>query len=178
MDQPPNLPHGGTRPKPPTELRSPVLRAFGGAIAEACVRRIYATWPDLLDRYGERGRQLTAEDNFWHLNFLDAAVSLGEPERFRRYATWLVEFFAPRGLGPRACRRGLRVPRRGAGRRGCPPEQEGHRRELIEILGRRRRGSSPDPRRPTAVRRRRRIRGFEAVRSLACEPTRPPRASS
>src|ERR1700677_1043414 len=100
MDQPLKLLHGGTRPKPPTELRSPVLRAFGEVIAKACVGRIYATWPDLLDRYGERGRQFTAEDNIWHLNFLDAAIALGDPEYFCRYATWLVEFFAPRGLGP------------------------------------------------------------------------------
>jgi hypothetical protein len=134
MDQPPNLPHGGTRPKPPTELRSPVLRAFGESIAKACVGRIYATWPDLLDRYGERGRQLTAEDNVWHLNFLDAAVALGDPEHFRRYATWLVEFFAPRGLGPEHVEGAFRFLAEGLAAADVPPEQEGQRRELIEVL--------------------------------------------
>ena len=134
MDQPPSLPHGGTRPKPPAELRSPVLRAFGVAIAEACVRRIYAAWPDLLDRHGERGRRFTAEDNFWHLNFLDAAVALGDPEHFRGYATWLVEFFAPRGLGPEHVAGAFRFLAEGLAAADVPPEQEGHRRELIEVL--------------------------------------------
>jgi hypothetical protein len=134
MDQPPNLPHGGTRPKPPTELRSPVLRDFGAAIAKACVEQIYATWPDLLDRYGERGRQFTAEDNFWHLNFLDAAVALGDPEHFRRYATWLLEFFAPRGLGPEHVAGAFQFLAEGLAAAEVPPEQEGHRQELIEVL--------------------------------------------
>ncbi len=134
MNQPPKLPHGGTRPKPPAELRSPVLKSCGEAIAKACVERIYATWPDLLDRYGERGRQFTAEDNFWHLNFLDAALALGDREHFRRYATWLVEFFGPRGLGPEHVAGAFRFLAEGLAAAQVPPEQEGQRRELIEVL--------------------------------------------
>lgn len=93
------IPHGGTRPKPPSELRSPVLREHGAAAAEASLRRIYETWPELAGRYGERGRSLTAEDNHWHLNFLDVAVEMSYPPHFERYADWLVAFLGPRGLG-------------------------------------------------------------------------------
>jgi hypothetical protein len=111
-----------------------VLRAFGAAIAKACVGQIYATWPDLLERYGERGRHLTAEDNVWHLNFLDASVALGDPEHFRRYATWLVEFFAPRGLGPEHVAGAFRFLADGLAAADVPVEHEGQRRELIEVL--------------------------------------------
>ena len=134
MDQPPTLTHGGTRPKPAAELRSPVLRAVGEAIAEACVGRTYATWPDLLDRYGERGRQFTAEDNLWHLNFLDATIALGDREHFRRYATWLVEFFAPRGLGPEHVAGAFRFLAEGLAAADVAPEQDRQRRDLIEVL--------------------------------------------
>ena len=67
--------HGGTRPRPYGLLRSPLLRAHGAALAEASFRRNYDTWPELFEQYGERGRQYTAEDNAWHLDFLDASVS-------------------------------------------------------------------------------------------------------
>ncbi len=94
-----------------------------------CARRAAFDW-----LYGERGRQLTAEDNFWHLNFLDAAVSLGDPERFRRYATWLVEFFAPRGLGPEHVAGAFGFLADGLAAAEVPPEQEEQRRVLTDIL--------------------------------------------
>lgn len=93
------IPHGGTRPKSPGELRSPVLRRCGAAAAESSYRRIYETWPEMAERYGDRGKSFTAEDNFWHLNFLDSAVHLGDPGHFDRYADWLLSFLGPRGMG-------------------------------------------------------------------------------
>ena len=118
MNQLPSREHGGTRPNPPSELRSPVLRAFGGAIAEACVSRIYATWPDLLDRYGERGREFTTEDNFWHLNFLDAAVALDDPRAFPSVCDLAGRVLRPAWTWAGACRRGLPILGRWAGGRG------------------------------------------------------------
>ncbi len=96
---PPSIPHGGTRPKPPSDLRSPVLRRHGQAASEASFTRIYQTWPELADRYGEKGRQLTAEDNLWHLSFLDASFAVGDVTHFQRYADWLLRFLSARGMG-------------------------------------------------------------------------------
>ncbi len=89
---------GGSRPKPPGELRSPVLRRYGQAAAEASSTRIYQTWPELADLYGERGRRLAAEDNYWHLSFLDASFAVGDAGHFERYADWLLRFLTARGL--------------------------------------------------------------------------------
>lgn len=134
MDPPPAPSHGGTRPKPPGELRSPVLRLVGEDVAEACVTRIYATWPELLDRYGERGRQFTAEDNHWHLNFLDAAIALRDPGHFHRYADWLVRFLGPRGLGPDHVAGAFGFLADGLAAAEIPPEHDEARRALVQLL--------------------------------------------
>ena len=134
MDQPLVFSHGGTQPKPPSELRSPVLRAHGHAVAQRSVGRIYEAWPELLERYGERGRSLTAEDNHWHLNFLDAAVALQEPARFERYADWLLAFLGPRGLGPQHVAGVFGFLAEGLADVAVAPEQETHRQALVDLL--------------------------------------------
>src|SRR5215210_6726079 len=127
------LSHGGTRPRPPEELRSPLLRAQGAAVAASCLRRIDEAWPDLAARYGERGRQLTAEDNLWHLNFLDAAVALGDDAHFERYADWLVRFLGPRGLDPHHVAGAFGFLAEALAQADCPPELQEHRRDLIRL---------------------------------------------
>ena len=56
------------------------------------------------------------------------------PEHFHRYATWLVEFFAPPGLGSEHVAGAFRFLADGPAAAEVPPEQEGHRRALTEIL--------------------------------------------
>jgi hypothetical protein len=136
MDPQRVLPHGGTRPRPTEELRSPLLRAQGAAVAAFSLRQIDEAWPDLAVRYGERGRQLTAEDNLWHLNFLDAAVALGDDAHFERYADWLVRFLGPRGLNAHHVAGAFGFLAEGLARADCPAELEEHRRALIRLLRR------------------------------------------
>ncbi len=136
MSEPTVTSHGGTRPRPLQELRSPILREHGAAIANACLTRIYQTWPDLVERYGERGRQLTAEDNHWHLNYLDATAVLNDPCHFERYAGWLVSFLGPRGLGRDHIGGVFGFLADELERITVPAEQEAHRHFLIDVLRR------------------------------------------
>src|SRR4051794_8209849 len=90
----------GERPMPPSQLGSPILRRQGRRAAAHCLRRCYETWPDLDAQYGARGRQFVAEDAFWHLEHLDAAVGAGAPAAFAEYADWLTGLLSARGVGP------------------------------------------------------------------------------
>jgi hypothetical protein len=128
------IPHGGTRPKPPEELRSPVLRRLGAEAAAASFARIEQAWPELMERYGERGRRLTAEDNLWHLNFLDAAMSLGDPSLFDRYADWLVAFLVARGLVPRHVSGAFGFLADALESAEVPEAERPHRSDLVEVL--------------------------------------------
>ena len=95
----PDIGATGTRPARPEAYASPLLRAHGEAFAEEATRRFYEAWPGLMARYGERGRQHTHEDQFWHLATLDAALAAGSPETFLAYVDWLRGFLAGRGMG-------------------------------------------------------------------------------
>jgi hypothetical protein len=128
------IPHGGTRPRPPEELRSPVLRRLGAEVAAASFARIEQAFPELAERYGERGRSLTAEDNLWHLTFLDAAFALGDPSHFDRYADWLVPFLVARGLVPRHVSGAFGFLADALEAADVPEAELRHRRELVEVL--------------------------------------------
>ncbi len=128
------IPHGGTRPKPPQELRSPVLRRHGQSAADSSFRRIEETWPELAEIYGERGRSFTAEDNLWHMNFLDAAIAVGFPDHFDRYADWLVSFLVPRGLRPEHVAGAFGFLADAIEEAEVEPQEREHRRQLVEVL--------------------------------------------
>ena len=85
-------------------------------------------------RHDERGRRFTAEDNLWHLNFLDAAVAMDNPGHFEPYADWLVLFLGPRGLTPDHVAAAFGFLADGLADAECPADQESHRRSLVNLL--------------------------------------------
>lgn len=121
-------------PRRPYQLQSSLLRRHGAAIAQECFERAYATWPELEQRFGQRGRHHTAEDNFWHLDHLDTAVSAGAPEVFTEYTDWLVGLLLARGLGRHHIAGVYDFLAQSLDRIACPPRQESHRRELVHLL--------------------------------------------
>jgi hypothetical protein len=125
---------GGERPLPPSKLRSPLLQAHGRQLAADCFRRCFETWPELDERYGARGRQHAAEDAFWHLEHLDAAVAAGSPRIFADYADWLAGLLEARGIGREQVAGAFGFLAEGIEGVDCPPNQEGHRRELVSFL--------------------------------------------
>lgn len=90
---------GGTPAPTPDSYTSSVLRGYGPAIAQALTDRFYAVWPELYERYKERGRQHTHEDQYWHLSTLDTALRLESPALWIEYVEWLRTFLSGRGMG-------------------------------------------------------------------------------
>jgi hypothetical protein len=146
----------GSHPRPPSRLHSPVLRRHARRVAADCFERIYATWPELDERYGERGRQYTAEDNFWHLDYLDEAVAAKQPEIFADYADWLTGLMLARGLVREHIAGAFGFLAEAIEQAECAPSRSEHRRELVNLLrGNQARvlGGSPlDNRNPSAER--------------------------
>jgi hypothetical protein len=103
-------------------------------VAASSFERLYATWPELDERYGERGRHHTAEDNLWHLDHLDEAVAAGDPELFAHYTDWLVGLMLPRGLMREHVAGAYGFLADALERVECPRSQESHRRELVDTL--------------------------------------------
>ena len=124
----------GERPLRPWDLNSPLLRVHGAAIAKHSFDRCYETWPELDRRYGERGRRHTAEDNFWHLEHLDAAEAAGEPAAFAAYADWLVGLLSARGMDRSHVAGAFGFLAEALESVACPPRWEDHRRSLAAIL--------------------------------------------
>lgn len=59
------------------------------ALAREITRRLYADMPELLERYGERGRAKCLQDMRYNLEHLAPAVELERPEMFGAYVRWL-----------------------------------------------------------------------------------------
>ena len=133
---PPGLPdvQGGTHPPAPETYRSPVLRAHGEAIAQQTTRLFYATWPELLARYGERGRQFSYQDNYWHLSTLDAAMRLDSPAMWSEYLQWCRTFFASRGMGDDIVCANFVFFERLVRALALPPEEEAERERILGYL--------------------------------------------
>lgn len=67
-------------PNPMTEQRD--------ALARAAVERLFASRPDLTERYGEAGRRKCVEDTGHHILYLAEAAATDSPELFRGYVAW------------------------------------------------------------------------------------------
>ncbi len=80
---------------------------LAGAITDA----LYADMPELLARHGERGRVKCRQDMHYNLEHLAPAVALDDPSLFARYAEWLRDMLASRGVGADEVRRSLEITR-------------------------------------------------------------------
>ena len=123
-----------SEPRRPYQLESPVLRRHGLAVANYCFEKCYATWPELDEQYGARGRHHTAEDNFWHLDYLDSAIAAEVPEVFLEYTDWLVGLLTARGLKREHIAGAYEFLAEALEQARCSRPQHEHRRALVDLL--------------------------------------------
>lgn len=74
------------------------IRSQRDAIAEAVTARHYARHPDLLERFGERGREKCLQDAHFHLSYLAEALSSALPSLFADYVAWAKVMLEQRGV--------------------------------------------------------------------------------
>ncbi|MFN3429647.1 MAG: hypothetical protein ACK46X_06815 [Candidatus Sericytochromatia bacterium] len=132
----PDIGAEGTAPKQPGEYQSALLNAHGAAIAAYCTRRFYELWPELLARYGERGREHTHEDQFWHLTTLDTALLLESPPLFLEYVQWLRSFLAGRGMGDDITGANFVLMKEALASVSLTPEQASERQMILGYMDR------------------------------------------
>lgn len=77
-------------------------------LARAITARLYDEMPELLEKYGERGRARCLEDMQYNIEHLAPAVALGELSLFSLYCVWLRDMLAARGVGVGEIVRSLR----------------------------------------------------------------------
>ncbi|MCM3784974.1 hypothetical protein M3231_18550 [Neobacillus mesonae] len=70
-------------------------------LIEEVTARIYYNAPELIDRYGEVGRQKCREDNLHHMKHLHTAYMLKNPKVFVDYAVWLNGILLTHGMDTR-----------------------------------------------------------------------------
>ncbi|MCK6255283.1 hypothetical protein LCY76_01310 [Fictibacillus sp. KIGAM418] len=58
-------------------------------IVNSVVKKMYEDYPELLDKYGEKGKRKAIEDNHHHMKHLETAYELENPVFFTDYASWL-----------------------------------------------------------------------------------------
>ncbi|WP_050615677.1 hypothetical protein [Bacillus testis] len=69
-------------------------------LATKLTEGLYENHPDLIERYGERGRQKCIEDNEHHYRHLDTAYQMGDASLFTNYSSWLQGLLSARGMAP------------------------------------------------------------------------------
>jgi hypothetical protein len=121
---------GGTRARPPGELRSPLLRQHGDPLIADCVGRFLAAWPGLAEGEGPHA----AEDFRWHLNYLDAALALGDPSTFQRYGEWVVRHHGPRGLSAEQVASAFDLLADAIEPLPCAPDLDAHHCVLVSVV--------------------------------------------
>jgi MerR family transcriptional regulator, light-induced transcriptional regulator len=90
----------------------------GQAILEDCsvlareiVARQYWQQPELLERYGARGREVSIQDATYHLTYLAESLSAAEPSLFTDYISWARTLFAGLGLSDKVLATALQTTR-------------------------------------------------------------------
>lgn len=84
-----------------TESLGEQLRNSADEAIAATVERQYNRHPDLLERFGERGRKACRADIQFHIDYLCAAVDSGRQQPFVDYVGWLAELLEKRGVEAR-----------------------------------------------------------------------------
>ena len=73
------------------------LRDEGPALSQRVLEEMYAD-PFWMERFGSKGRRHADEDSDFHLRYLSRALVAGDPGVLVRYARWLREVLATRGM--------------------------------------------------------------------------------
>jgi MerR family transcriptional regulator, light-induced transcriptional regulator len=107
------------------------LAEKASAIADDVVDADYARRPELLTRFGERGRALYHRDCLYHLSFLTEAVARAEPALFIDYVAWAKSMLAAHGVPASDLAENLRLLQWAIGRH-VPPEEAAAAAACIE----------------------------------------------
>lgn len=67
-------------------------------LVEIVTEKIYHNDPQLLEKYGEKGKQKCKEDNYHHFNHLKTSFELQNPQVFADYALWLNGILVKHGM--------------------------------------------------------------------------------
>lgn len=67
-------------------------------IAAETAKSIYAAYPNLWERFGEKGFIHTEKDNHHHLDHLETAFSMKDEDIFLDYTKWLETVLQSRGV--------------------------------------------------------------------------------
>ncbi|MBO7747612.1 hypothetical protein I8J29_25825 [Paenibacillus sp. MWE-103] len=110
-------------------------------LIDRVVERIYAREPELLAKYGERGRVKCREDNHHHMRHLETAFRMQDSRIFTDYAVWLNGILLAHGLETRHLIEAFRLIEESLplAEAVTEPEIDGFRRDLqaaVERLGR------------------------------------------
>ena len=73
------------------------LETEGPALSQRVLSDMYRD-PFWLERFGSKGRRHADEDSDFHLRYLARAIASGDPAVLVRYARWLREVLATRGM--------------------------------------------------------------------------------
>jgi hypothetical protein len=87
--------------RPLTDAAAESLLTRKEELAHAITGALYREMPELLEKYGQRGRGKCLEDMRYNLEHLAPAVALGEPALFSRYVAWLRDMLHSRGVPAR-----------------------------------------------------------------------------
>lgn len=74
------------------------LQQLSDQTGDWVVERFYQAHPEVLEKFGPRGRQICRQDMDHHLRFLLAALESGSPGFFTNYIQWLASVLENRGL--------------------------------------------------------------------------------
>ena len=92
------------------------------ALAHAVTDALYAEMPELMEKYGERGRRKCLQDMRYNLDHLAPAVDLENPEMFAGYTLWLDGLLAARNVSTAEVVRCLALTQQMVGERMAPEE--------------------------------------------------------